>query len=106
MLRYVERNPLRAKMVDKRSQDWEWLSLKPAARSGPDGLLCDGPILKPAQWTRHVNGMETEAELKSLRHCLARGTPFGNPRWQTSTAADLGLESSLPPRGRPKRPDK
>ena len=90
-LRYVERNPLRANMVD-RSQDWEWSSLKPTARSGPDGLLCDGPILKPAQWTRHVNGVETEAELKSLRHSLARGTPFGDTRWQKKTAAELGLE--------------
>ena len=44
--------------------------------SGPNGLLCGGPILKPAHWTRPVNGVETEAELKSLRHSLARGTPF------------------------------
>ena len=105
VLRYVERNPLRANMV-QRSQDWEWSSLKPTARSGPDGLLCDGPILKPAQWTRHVNGVETEAELKALRHSLARGTPFGDTRWQTKTARILGLESSLRPRGRPKQQEK
>ena len=61
VLRYVERNPLRANMV-QRSQDWEWSSLKPTARSGLDGLLCDGPILIPAHWTRHVNGAETETE--------------------------------------------
>ena len=90
----------------ERSQDWEWSSLKPTARSGPAGLLCDGPILKPAQWTRRVNGVETEAELQSLRHSLARGTPFGDTRWQKKTAAELGLESSLRPRGRPKRSDK
>ena len=105
VLRYVERNPLRGNMVE-RSQDWEWSSLKPTVRSGPDGLLCDGPILKPTHWTRHVNGVETEAELRSLRHSLTRGTPFGDARWQTRTAAKLGLESSLRPRGRPKRSDK
>ena len=38
---YVERHPLRANMVH-RSHDWEWSSLKPTARSGTDGLLCDG----------------------------------------------------------------
>lgn len=75
MLRYVERNPLGANIV-QRSQDWERSSLKPTARSGPDELLCNGPILKPAQWTRHINGLETEAELKALRHSLARGAPF------------------------------
>lgn len=100
VLRYVERNPLRANMVE-RCQDWEWSSLKPTTRSGPEGLLCDGPMLKPAKWTRHVNGVETEAVLKALRHSLARGAPFGEAHWQTTTAATLGLESSLRSRGRP-----
>ena len=102
VLRYVERNPLRANMVE-RSQDWERSSLKPTVRSGPERLLCDGPILKPAQWTRHVNGVETEAELGILSQSLARGTPFGDTHWQTKTAAILGLESSLRPRGRQKK---
>ncbi|HMO94314.1 MAG TPA: transposase [Pirellulaceae bacterium] len=102
VLRYVERNPLRANMVE-RSHGWEWSSLKPTVRNGPEGLLCDGPILKPAQRTRHVNGAETEAELQALRHSLARGTPFGDTHWQTKTAAILSLQSSLRPLGRPKR---
>lgn len=37
------------------------------------------------QW--NVNGVETEAELKALRHSLARVTPFGDTRGQTKTAA-------------------
>lgn len=47
--------------------------------------------------------METEAELKTLRHNLARGTPFGDIHWQTKTAAKLNLDSSLRPPGRPGR---
>jgi putative transposase len=102
VLRYVERNPLRANIV-RRSQDWEWSSLKPTARSGPAGLLTDGPLPKRNGWTNYVNGVETEAELAALRHCLNRGAPFGDPEWQQSTAKLLGLESSLRPRGRPRR---
>ncbi|HMO15880.1 MAG TPA: hypothetical protein PKA83_17305, partial [Pirellulaceae bacterium] len=102
VLRYVERNPLRANMVE-RSQDWERSSLKPTVRSGPERLLCDGPILKPAQWTRHVNGVETEAELQALRHSLARGTSFGDTHCQTKTAAILRLQFSLRTRGKPKK---
>jgi len=64
VFRAVERNSLRAKMVE-RNWEWEWSSLKPTARNGPNGLRCDAPILKPAHWTRHVNG--AEAELKWLR---------------------------------------
>jgi len=88
----------------QRSKDCS--SLKPTARGGPDGLLCDGPILKPAQWTRHVNGVEIEAELKARRHSLARRTQFGDTHMQTKTAAILGLESSLRPRVMPRKQEK
>ena len=77
VLRRVQRNPRRALRV-QRSQDLEWSSLRPTTRSGLAGPLHDGPFLKPAQWTRHVNGVEKDAELKALRRSLARGTPFGD----------------------------
>ena len=76
VLRYVERNPLRAGMV-RRSQEWEWSSLKPSQRSGPEGLLSEGPLEKFHGWTNYVNGIETEAELAALRKSVARGTPYG-----------------------------
>lgn len=101
VLRYIERNPLRANLVE-RSQDWEWSSLRPTGRSGPDGLLSAGPVAKPTQWTRQVNAPQSDSELKALRHSLARGTPFGDNQWQSATAQSLGLESSLRPRGRPR----
>jgi putative transposase len=101
VLRYVERNPLRANLVE-RSQDWEWSSLKPTERSGLEGLLSEGPVPKPALWARIVNGVETEAELNALRQCVERGAPYGNDDWQSATAIQLGLESSLRRRGRPR----
>lgn len=105
VLRYVERNPLRAGLVG-RSQDWEWSSLEPTTRSSPEGLLSSGPRPKRCQWTRFVNGVETEAELKALRHSVLRGTPYGDAEWQQATASQLGLESSMRPRGRPKKDKK
>jgi hypothetical protein len=73
--------------------------LKPTARSGPDGLLVEGPVAKPESWTRFVNRVETEAELKEVRQSVKRGTPFGDLDWQAETADQLGLESSLRQRG-------
>ncbi len=102
VLRYIERNPLRARLVD-RSQDWEWSSLKPTSRSGPAGLLSNGPVAKTGQWTRFVNGVETESELHALRRSVQRESPYGKPDWQLITASTLGLESSLRPRGRPRK---
>jgi hypothetical protein len=63
--------------IDSGGKELGWVRLNPTIRSGPAGLLHDVPILKPAQWTRHDIGVETEAELKALRHSLGRGTPFG-----------------------------
>ena len=71
-------------------------------RSGPPGLISEGPHLKSPGWTQYVNSVETEAELASLRKSVARGTPFGRLQWQEQTAIRLGLESSMRPKGRPK----
>jgi putative transposase len=38
-----------------------------------------------------------------LRCCVNRGRPFGDPNWVTDTAKRLGLESTIRPRGRPKK---
>jgi putative transposase len=52
MLRYVERNPLRAGLV-RRAQDWRWSSLYHRLRGMSDPLcrlLHEGPLPLPADW--------------------------------------------------------
>jgi len=101
VLRYAERNPLRANLV-KRAEDWDWSSL--TAVPGPDHpALHPGPVPRGRDWRQWVNQVETEAELAALRRSVLRGAPFGNDRWQRRTATVLGLESSLQPRGRPRK---
>jgi len=56
-----------------------------------------------ARWIEQVKKPQTEAEVKSLQHSFNRGTPFGNDVWVRQTAHRLGLESTLRPRGRPKK---
>jgi putative transposase len=102
VLRYVERNPLRAKLVEH-AQDWSWSSLSNLHEAHPDGLLADGPLPKGSGWTNHVNAAQSDAELGLLRASVNRGTPFGSEAWARRTAAALGLEASLRPRGRPRK---
>jgi putative transposase len=47
-----------------------------------------------------VNRPQTEAE---LHRSVKRGTPFGSATWQVRIAKRLGLESTLHPRGRPRK---
>jgi len=101
VLRYAERNALRARLVDK-AEDWRWSSVRHRAGAELGGLLTEGPVPIGHEWTNYVNGIETEAELASLRNSVNRGTPFGVDDWSQRTAAALGLESSLRPRGRPR----
>jgi putative transposase len=104
VLRYVERNVLRANLV-QRAQDWRWSSLW-ARRSGDDAaraLLSPWPAPEPAHWLKHANAAQTEGELKALRRSVVRGAPFGSDTWVRKTAAKLGLEWTMRPRGRPKK---
>ena len=100
VLRYIERNPLRAGLV-QRAEDWRWSSASLHRDGQP--ILDLGPVRRPDDWRAFVNEPQTEAEVKRLRQCLQRGRPFGEPAWQQQTAQRLGLESSLRPRGRPKK---
>jgi putative transposase len=104
VMRYVERNALRAKLVD-RAEAWPWSSLWRRASAGRDAanLLHAWPQPVPRGWLRHVNQPQTEAELKAIRHAVQRGTPFGGAQWQVRTAKRLGLEWTLRPRGRPRK---
>jgi putative transposase len=102
--RYVERNALRAKLVES-AQDWPWSSL--AKRMGPEPPpwllpMAKWPVDAPANWLQWVNRAQTAAELQALRTCVKRSRPYGTPRWQERAARRLALESTLRPRGRPR----
>ena len=105
--RYVERNPLRAGLV-RRAEDWRWGSLGLRARGGAEALalLADWPMPRPRGWLSLVNAAQSAGEEAALRHCLRRGTPFGVEGWVQETVERLGLQTTLRPRGRPKKPAK
>jgi putative transposase len=105
VLRYVERNPLRANLVE-RAEDWHWGSAWARRQRGSAAcswLDLPGDPPMPRQWRAWVNKPQTEAEVNAIRHCIRRGTPYGSDHWVRSSAVRLGLESTLRPRGRPKK---
>ena len=103
VLRYVERNPLRANIV-KEAEAWRWSSLWHRVHGNKAGLLDDGPVSLPGRWRQHVQTPQTEAELAALRRSVVRGSPFGEASWQERTAKRLGLQSTMRARGRPCKP--
>ncbi|MGQ0633716.1 MAG: transposase [Planctomycetaceae bacterium] len=99
---YVERNPLRANLVD-RVEMWRWSSAWHRLQRSPAVPLAVGPLPWPRDWLKHVQQPQTEAELAALRRAVVRGAPFGEADWQVRTARKLDLESTLRPRGRPRK---
>ena len=102
VLRYVERNPLRANLV-ARIEEWPWSSIGSREMPQRPAYLQAGPVARPRAWAQYVNEPLTSTELDTLHRCIHRSSPFGGKTWVRQTAADLGLESSLRPVGRPKR---
>jgi REP-associated tyrosine transposase len=106
VLRYVERNALRANLV-KRAEDWPWSSFWARCHGDESArrLLSAWPVPEPRGWLSYVNEAQTESELKALRRSVQRGTPYGSEHWVGRTAVEFGLESTLRPRGRPRKVD-
>lgn len=104
VVRYVERNALRANLV-ARAEDWRWSSLWRRVSAAPEDRrwLSAWPLPRPRNWTALVNQPHTDAELAALRRSVTRGQPYGQESWVAKTAAQLGLESTLRSRGRPRK---
>jgi putative transposase len=104
VLRYVERNALRAGLVG-RAEDWRWSSLAHRIRGRePRDRLSDWPVRMSPDWAGYVNEPQTESEVEALRRSVVRGCPFGSEDWGRQTAAELGLGSTQRARGRPRKP--
>ena len=75
VLRYVERNPVRAELV-ARAEDWAWSSV-PGWRQKDPFLYRGKPPVRGPHWLRTVNAPLSAGDLQRLRHSVSRGRPFG-----------------------------
>lgn len=78
VMRYVERNALRAGLVNSAEQ-WPWGSLAWRCTGGGPVPLLGPPAGLPKGWVDRVNGPESAAELEAMRKCARTGEPFGSP---------------------------
>lgn len=93
VLRYVERNPLRAGLVAS-AVDWRWSSIYQLDAEGADDLCDPLPIERPRPWIAFVDQPQSQDEVDALRRCVHGNVPFGTRRWVTRTARSLGLRQS------------
>jgi len=102
--RHVERNPLRANLVE-RAEEWRFGSLWRWARKADrkPKLLTPWPIARTPNWINRVNQPLTAQELKAVRECVGRGRPLGDEAWAQNVAQRNDLGYTLRPCGRPRK---
>jgi len=100
LLRYVERNPLRAKLV-RRAEDWRWGSLWRRCNSCDDLPLATWPVPQPVGWLEIVNQAQSDSEVKEIQLAVCRGHPIGDDVWTEAIAASFQISTAKP--GRPKK---
>ena len=68
--------------------------------------LSTWPVDRPRNWLAQVNQPMDEPSLQMIRQSVARAMPLGTERWRIRVAARLGLNTTLQPRGRPRKDPK
>ena len=101
VIRYVERNPLRAKLVTN-TKNWNFSSLS-RRLSGSElkkALLSKWPIDEPKNYLNFVNTPMTSEETDAIRYSVNRGKPFGRDGWSDKIIRKYGLVATVRSRGR------
>ena len=103
LIRYVEQNPLRAKIVN-RAEDWKWSSLWRREKGDEKAkkLLALLPIDLPDNYLDSVNEIVKEDALNELRNAVNRGRPYGKDEWAEQMIAEYNLVHTVRGQGRPK----
>lgn len=96
LLLYVDRNPLKAKIV-KRAEDWLWSSVLGHAGVENDPLLDHLPGASFADWLTRVNTIDATDML--AESALKRNLPLGEPDWIAGLSREWN--ELRRPKGRP-----
>jgi putative transposase len=106
-IRYVERNPVRAKMV-ARAEDYEWSSARAHCGQGIDHVLgCDSRwariLSAVGNWSEWLAEGNLETETTLIRARTRHGLPCGSDDFLDRLEAEAGRSLRPPVIGRPRR---
>ena len=98
-VRYVERNPVRARIVNK-AEDYEWSSARSHVEGSVRGLLSDFYLMGEIEdWRGYLEEAEQEEELTLLRRHGETGCPLGDPARLMKLAFKYGWDLMPKKRG-------
>jgi len=102
LMKYVERNPLRAK-IEKDAFLYTYSSTKARVEKSENSFISNPPIDLPIDWLGFINEKQSKLDIDMIHNSIERQAPLGNEVWQKEVSMLYGMESSLNPRGRPRK---
>ncbi len=104
LLKYVERNPVRAKLV-KKCEDWQWGSAYRRIHGTKEekSLVDNPPTDLPLQYSSWINSFEDEKTVQSIRSSVIKGSPYGTDSWVEKMVITHKLQPTLKSPGRPRK---
>jgi putative transposase len=106
-IHYVERNPVRARMVRK-AENYAWSSAAADCGLRSDPVLSPlpkGGLAEPSGWSAWLGKEDDERVLATLRLHTRTGRPAGGKRFVAALEAKIGRRLRAGPVGRPKKKD-
>ncbi len=104
VFRYIEQNPLRARLVQK-PEAWQWSGLYRRLYGSEKSkkLLSYLPVELPEDYLKSLTLPLSITEIEQIRISVNRGQPYGRDAWRKKVTLAFKLESTFRQRGRPKK---
>ncbi len=105
-IRYVERNPVRAKMVNR---PWQWKWSSAAAHIGGTDEIVDVIEIKETvgvskeSWREHIDSDDNAPDVEVIRRHTMTGRPLGGDGFIGELNRQMGRVISVLQRGRPRK---
>ncbi|MCC6858083.1 MAG: transposase [Bryobacterales bacterium] len=104
VLRYIERNPVRAGLVQA-AEDYPWSTARyhTGIAASPAALSLRSWSLEytPEEWRKVLGERSPEPEMAFIRTATRQGKPAGDPEFVRNLEDRLGRRLEVRPRGRP-----
>ena len=102
-VKYIENNPVRAKLVEK-AEDWKWSSARShlGIEKSIISLLNISKFLNIVNWKEylHLDNKKIEKEIETLKRCTYAGKPMGRNEFIENLAKRFGNRVRWLPVGR------
>ncbi len=102
-IRYVENNPVRAKLVNK-AWEWKWSSARDHVLKEGKSILAladAGKLIEITDWKAYLTQEEDKEEIKEIRAKTLTGRPLGGDVFIAKLEKLFGKRLKALPRGRP-----